>query len=187
MKKKLNIKFITGLGLLLAVEVVLSFISNYIPGSVNPNLALIPISIGAILYGPLGGAILGAANGIITIIAPQTIAFFVPVNLIATIVLCILKTGLAGVVASVVYRLLKKWNEKIAIVLSSFLVPIVNTGIFILGVLMFFLSIYGEGQAAVGALFSTVISINFAIELILSILLAPAVVYVINIASKRIK
>ena len=69
MKKRQLIKSITGLALLVALEVVLSIISNFMPGTVNFNVALAPIAIGAALFGPYGGLLLGVINGIITLIA----------------------------------------------------------------------------------------------------------------------
>ena len=185
MKRTKRIKFITGLALLLAVEVVLSIISNYMPGTVNFNLALIPISIGAVLFGPIGGFILGAANGIVTLIAPGT-QVFVAQNAFATVLLCILKTGLAGLVSGYVYKAIKKINTNGAIITSGILVPIVNTSIFILGVILFFLPLYGEGKQAIGVLFSSVISINFLIEFLISALLCPAVIQIINVSKRTL-
>ena len=185
MKRTKRIKFITGLALLLAVEVVLSIISNYMPGTVNFNLALIPISIGAVLFGPIGGFILGAANGIVTLIAPGT-QVFVAQNAFATVLLCILKTGLAGLVSGYVYKVIKIINTNGAIITSGILVPIVNTSIFILGVILFFLPLYGEGKQAIGVLFSSVISINFLIEFLISALLCPAVIQIINVSKRTL-
>ena len=185
MKRTKRIKFITGLALLLAVEVVLSIISNYMPGTVNFNLALIPISIGAVLFGPIGGFILGAANGIVTLIAPGT-QVFVAQNAFATVLLCILKTGLAGLVSGYVYKAIKIINTNGAIITSGILVPIVNTSIFILGVILFFLPLYGEGKQAIGVLFSSVISINFLIEFLISALLCPAVIQIINVSKRTL-
>lgn len=183
MKRRQLIKFITGLSLLVALEVVLSIVSNFMPGAVNFNLALAPIVIGAVLYGPIGGLILGIINGVITLIAPGT-QVFLGFNTFATILLCVLKTGLAGLVAGLIFKYLGKKNFKVYIVLSGLSVPIINTGLFIIGVILFFLPIYGEGQQAVATLFSAVITINFLIEFLISVLLSPAIIHIIAIVNK---
>lgn len=179
MKRRQLTKFITGLALLVALEVVLSIVSNFMPGVVNFNLGLTPIVIGAVLYGPIGGLILGIINGFITLIAPGT-QVFLGFNAILTILLCLLKTGLAGLFAGLIYKALNKLNFKASVIVSGLVVPIVNTSLFIIGVLLFFLPIYGEGKEAVGVLFSTVITINFLIEFLISALLSPAIIKIIS-------
>ena len=183
MERRKLIKSITGLALLMAVEVVLSIVSNYMPGVVNFNLALTPIVIGSVLFGPWGGLLLGACNGFITLIAPGT-AVFVGHNAFMTIALCILKTGLAGVVSAFIYKGLRKFNKYFSIVLSGISVPIVNTGLFVVGVILFFLPLYGEGKDGVAVLFSTVITINFLIEFLLSVILSPAIIYIIRVTGR---
>lgn len=89
-----------------------------------------------------------------------------------TIIIVLLKTSAAGFLCGVVYRLLKKKNVVAAIVASVF-VPIVNTGLFILGALIFY-------RFDFNAIFSIVISFNFLIELGSTILLSPAVIRIIE-------
>lgn len=185
MKKRQLIKSITGLALLVALEVVLSIISNFMPGTVNFNLALAPIAIGAALFGPYGGLFLGVINGIITLIAPGTQAFLA-YNALMTVLLCIVKTGLAGFISGLVFNLIKKKNFNLSVIFSGLLVPIINTGVFILGVIVFFLPLYGEGQEAVATLFSLVITVNFLIEFLISVLLTPAFIHIIRIINKTI-
>ena len=183
MKRRNLIKSITGLALLLAVEVVLSIISNYMPGVVNFNLALTPIVIGSVLFGPYGGLLLGAANGIITLIAPGT-APFVGHNAFMTFILCVAKTGLAGLFSALIFKGLSKLNKNVGIVLSGISVPIINTAVFIVGVILFFLPLYGEGKEGVATLFSLVITVNFLIEFLISVFLSPAIIYIIRVTGK---
>jgi len=65
--KKANIKRMTGIALLIALVVVMQSISAMIPpvSGFSISLVLIPIVLGAALYGPSAGALLGAAFGII--------------------------------------------------------------------------------------------------------------------------
>ena len=58
-----QVRKITGVAILLAIEIVLQAIGNYItPSAVSINLSLIPVALGAILFGPLSGAFLGLMN-----------------------------------------------------------------------------------------------------------------------------
>ena len=58
MKKafKITTRTITGTALLTAIELVLIVISNYVAiGPVNINLALVPIAVAGMVFGPLSG------------------------------------------------------------------------------------------------------------------------------------
>ena len=60
MKNSIMIKRLVGISILTALVVVLQLLGNYITiGTVNITLALIPIAVGAILYGPVAGLFLG--------------------------------------------------------------------------------------------------------------------------------
>ena len=91
MKNRIKIKKIVGVSVLLALVISLQLLSNYITiGSISITLALIPIAMGAILYGPLVGMFLGIAMGIMVLVAPSTALFF-GVNAIYTIFICLFK------------------------------------------------------------------------------------------------
>ena len=58
-----------GMALFAAIVVVLQIIGNYIRiGNFSISLVLVPIIVGAALYGPAGGAFLGGVFGIVVII-----------------------------------------------------------------------------------------------------------------------
>ena len=81
---------------------------------------------------------------------------------------------------------LKKENS--AFYLASMAAPVANTGIFIIGTLIFFrstLSAWAGGSNLVVYLFTGVIMFNFLIEFTLAILLAPAVATVVKAVRKR--
>lgn len=76
MKNRLLIKKMTGIAMLAVLVCIFALISNYITiGSVNITLSLIPIVIGAIVFGPLAGFILGLVNGVMVLLAPSTALF----------------------------------------------------------------------------------------------------------------
>lgn len=182
MKNKERIQTITGLSILIGLAIALTFLSNYIPtGVVNINLVLIVIVIAACIYGPIGGAVIGFVNGVITVIAPATLAFFFPVNPIATILLCVLKTTLAGLVSGFIFKAFKKKKEFLGSILSSIVVPIINTGIFIVGVVLFFMSVYGNFVTLITA----VLSLNFLIEFLSIAILSPVIYRIIKVITTK--
>ena len=184
-----KIKRMVGIASLAAVVVVLQLIANYIPGpgGVSITLALIPLVIGAIIYGPTGGAILGVIMGGIILTAPST-ASFLNVRPFITVVLCLVKTGVAGLVSGLVFNLLKKHNLTLAVIIASILVPILNTGIFSIGCMLFYmetLTLWAGGSNAIAFLFLTMIGINFIVEFIINSILSPTIVYIVRVVSKN--
>ena len=174
-------KKITGTAVLGALTIVLTLISNYITvGTISINLALLPIALAAIMYGPWSAMIVGMINGGFILLAPSTQAFFMPMSMVGTILICLLKTGLAGLAAGFVYKLISKHKEfdVIAMVVSSLLIPIINTGLFLIGSYIFF-------KGAFGNFIDLFVTANFAIEFIVTAILSPSTVRVINITRVR--
>ncbi|MCD8372818.1 MAG: hypothetical protein LUD27_05920, partial [Clostridia bacterium] len=164
------------------------------------NLALVPIALGAILFGPAGGALLGLICGFIVTMYGVTGAegftfYLFNASPLATVLICLVKTTAAGAVAGAAYWLIAKKNKVVAVFVTSALVPIVNTGIFAIGCfiiyddILSYLSMYGLDYSAENAfyvIFVVVITWNFFIELLTSLLLAPAVATVTRIVEKQI-
>ena len=178
MNKKITIKQIVGTGLLLALEIIFQIIGNYLQfGPVNINLSLLTIVLAAVLYGPLSGAVLGFFNGLMALLSPSTLAIFMPISPIGTVLACLTKTTLAGLFAGLIFNLLKNKNQIIGLVLAAFIVPVVNTGIFVICSLIFFRpfleSGVGDVYPNVGAfLVFGVIGWNFIFEIITTVVLS---------------
>ena len=189
MKKSLKIKKLVGISILLALVVVLQLMSNYIQFSVSITLAITPVIIGAMLYGPFVGLFLGAIQGLLIFLAPSTIAGFWPVTVFGTLVVCILKTGIAGFVSGLLFKMLYKKNLKLSVTLASVLFPIINTGLFVIAAATVFASVYAPGAASEGKAVLVFILgqilVNFIIEFAVNSLLSPTVLYLIRISSKN--
>ncbi len=184
MNRNKKIKKITGVGVMLALTIVLQIVSSYIRfGTVEIALGLIPMILGACIYGPAAGFLLGAAQGVVIMLSPATLAAFMPVNPVATILLCILKTGLAGLVSGLIYRLLSRNNSLLGVGIAAVISPIINTGIYICGVLLFFLEVYGN---SVSALIVGTLTINFLIEIIVMGILVPIFERILKIYGKKL-
>ena len=190
-----NIKKLVGMATLTALVVGLQFLSNYVSfGSVSITLALIPIAMGAILYGPLAGLFLGLVMGGIVLAAPSTIAVFMPINLPLTILLCLVKTGVAGLVSGLLFKLfayIAKKQESVkakkilfaaGIIVAALVIPVINTGIFIVGAVLWFSEPFGGTFAGI---VSAVLTINFLIEFLVSAILSPALVTLVNVLTRQ--
>ena len=189
MEQRNRVRLLAGTGLLSALVVVLQFISNYIKiGPFSITLALIPIVIGAILYGRFVGFFLGAALGGFILITGGGEPFF-SLKPFATIILCIFKTGLAGYFAGWIYILLKKTKENVAIVVSALSVPVFNTGLFLLGALTIFLDTVKtwvpEGSTLGAFVITGFVGFNFLIEFLTTAILSSAIIYVIKVIKSR--
>ena len=182
MNKKITTRQIVITGLMLALMIVLQIVGNYLQfGPVNINISLVAVVLAAVLGGPLSGAIVGFFNGIMALLSPSTIAVFMPVSLVGTILACLLKCTLAGLVSGLAFNAIKKKNTILALIIASLLVPIINTGIFIIMALIFFRPIL-EANVTSGAfpniwvfLLAGFIGWNFLIELVSTGVISPIV------------
>ena len=181
MNNKHLTKTIAVTGLLLALEFIFQMIGNYLTiGPANINLALIPIVLAGVLCGPISAAILGFFNGVMALLSPSTQAIFMPISPVATVFICLFKCAIAGAVSALVFRLLKNENKLIALIIASALVPIVNTGIFALGSVLFFQDFLKSGVGEIypntGAfLIFGVIGWNFILELVTTMAITPTI------------
>ena len=186
MKKKIfTTDFIVKVGILSAIEIIFAFISQFITiGPASINLALIPIAFGAIMFGPICGGFLGFLNGTMVLASPETQAYFMDTNVFGdwcvfgTILVCLLKCTAAGIASGFIYKLLKNKNEIVAIIVASFIVPIINTSLFLIGAAIFFTS-------AFKGLLLGVLSFNVLIEIGVTALLTPAIIRVIHIVKSK--
>ncbi|MGN0817966.1 MAG: ECF transporter S component [Candidatus Coproplasma sp.] len=200
-KQFFTAKNISYIAVLVALVVVLQCFGGYIKiAGLSLNLALVPIALGAILFGPLLGSVLGLICGLIILIygvtgnEPFTFYLFSQ-SPVMTVLLCLVKTTVAGCAAGWAYRLIAKKNKWVAVFVASALVPIVNTGIFAIGCFIIldtvvsYLNVLGldtTGMSAFYIVFVVVITWNFFIELLTSLVLAPAVETVTRVVEKQI-
>lgn len=188
MKNKKTQK-IVGIGLFTAIIVALQLLAASIKfGPFSITLVLAPIVIGSALYGIGAGAWLGAAFGVSVLISGDAAAFMT-INPAGTVVTVLLKGMLAGLVAGLIYKALEKKNKTVAVVLAGIACPIVNTGIFLAGCYLFFqewlVSVFGTTGFA--TVVTGLVSVNFAVELGINMVLASVIVRVIDIGKKQLK
>ncbi len=188
-----DIRKITYLAMLTALVVVLQFAGSFIKlGMFSITLVLVPIVVGAAVCGPLSGAWLGFIFGIV-VLASGDAAAFLTINAIGTIITVIAKGTLSGLAAGLVYKLIEKKNKYVAVFTSAVICPVVNTGVFLLGCLLFFMDTINEwaisfGYESAGAyMILGLAGGNFLFELLFNILLGPAIVTIIGLAPNLMK
>lgn len=195
-KKRISTRTLTGMALLTAVVVILQFLGAFIRfGPFSISLVLIPIVVGAALYGPLAGAWFGFVFGLVVLLSGDAAAFLV-VSPLGTILTVLLKGSLAGLCAGLVYKSLSRSETKVrgvdlAVVAAAVVCPVVNTGVFLLGCLAFFMPTISEWAAGMG--FESVgkymifglVGGNFLFELLFNIILSPIIVRLIRIGRNR--
>ena len=181
MRNREKIKEMVVISSLGAIVAVLQYISMFIKfGPFNITLALTPVVVGAVLYGPKAGGILGTIMGIVVLLTNSE-AFFI-VNPIATIFVCIAKSAVAGIAAGYIYKIGK--NRNTSIIAASIATPIVNTLFFSICCLLFFfptLKEWASGQNTLIYLFGTMIGLQFIIEFAINSLLSPIVIQLVEI------
>lgn len=173
-------------GILTALATILSFIKIPIVSQATVTLVLPVVVIGGALCGPIVGAWLTV---IPAIVAMPEAALFMQYSPAGTIATMLLKGLLSGFLAALAYKFLSAKHPTGAVFCSAIIAPIVNTGIFLLGCCIFLLEpltgMAEEAGVGMGALFLGLAGINFIVEMILNIILCPAILRIIQIAKKR--
>ena len=191
----------TYFAILLALTLVIHFMLGTITiGATNINVVLIPISLCAMVLGPIQGAALGCIYGLIIVIQggvmsmdPFTSILFQNAPFV-TFLICVSKTTLAGFICGAVYKALKSKNSVAAIFVAAAITPIVNTGVFIL-LCLTISDVFANNAAALGfdSVGSTLIIYlivicagwNFVWEFIANLILSPVLGRVITAVSKK--
>ena len=183
--------------MLAAVVVVLQMFVSIPLGMFTITLTLVPIMLGAILFGPISGAILGGVFGVVVAIQVITGAAGAASTLmlvqapVTTVVLCILKGAVAGLASGLVYKAVAKFEKpNLAVILSAVVCPIVNTGIFCIGLAVFYnnllneWAIAGEFANAFTFIILGLIGLNFVIEFAVNVLLIPVTLRMMKIVKR---
>ena len=206
MKKKstfFSARNITFLAVLVALVVILQLWGSTIPvgaAGLNLSFVLVPVTLGAIMLGPVAGIILGFVFGFVVLMTGVTGANFFTAYVLNnspffTVVTVLLKGMVAGGVAGLLYNLIKKKNVYVAVFVASAVVPVLNTGIFILGALCMsgtlktFVSDYMpdfSGRNIMYIIIVGLVTVNFFIELAINLICVPALHTVERVVEKQI-
>ena len=196
-KKTLRLAQMAMLIALIAVlQILATVFSKMVALPVSITLTLVPIVVGAVLFGPLEGAILGFSFGAITLILGVT--GFDPVVLqsfqfsgVGTIFLILLKGTAAGAVAGAIAIPFKKRDKLYpAVFMAAILAPLTNTAIYIIGMMTIFQGTWAGqaeeygGMLALALIIIGMALVNFVIELTINVVLGSSVVRIIQAVKK---
>ena len=184
-KKQGNTQRLAVLAVLTAIVIILQAAVVIPLGPFTVTLTMLPIIIGAIMYGPLGGAVLGTGFGVVVSIQVLTGAAgafstaMLEYQPAATILICLLKGIAAGLAAGAFFRLFRKASFYLGVVMAAVIAPVVNTGIFSVGCLTIFRSLIqdalGTGSNLLLVFLTTFIGLNFLVEFGINVALTPVV------------
>ena len=184
-----------GLSLFAAIIVVLTVLGNFVRFGPFPiTLSLAPIIIGAAVYGSSAGALLGGVFGLVVLLSGifgwdgGTVMLLMGLNPIGCILICIGKGILAGYLSGLFYRAVEKKSPLVAVILAGIVCPVVNTGLFIIGMLVFYGSTLQSWAGGANVIYYAVFGlagINFVVELLVNLVLSSGITTVIRYASKN--
>ena len=199
-KRKQSILRLVQFSLLTAITMVLHFSGAAIPAfGTKISLVLIPLALCAMMLGPVYGAVLGFIYGTTVYISLGVMhldamtGFMFDNAPLVTALICMVKTSAAGFVAGLAYKLLQSKNQLIAVFVAAALVPTVNTGVFVLGCLCIlgtieaFLASANLAYSGVYFIIIVCAGANYALELAVNMIFAPAIERIIRLVSKQIK
>lgn len=178
-----------GLAIFTAIIIVLQLVATFIKfGPFSITLAMIPIVVGAAVYGAGAGAYLGGVFGVVVIIccitgADPGGAIVWNANPFLCVVVCMIKGCAAGFVAGLMYRLIAPKSVLGGTIVAAILSPIVNTGLFYLGMTLFFRPVLLSWTGETDVLYNIIIGllgVNFLVELGVNVVLSPIVVRILK-------
>ena len=184
-------KKLVGIAALTAIVIILQLVGSSIRfGVFSISLVLIPIVVGAALYGLAGGAWLGLVFGTVVLLSGDA-GPFLAVNPPGTIVTVLVKGVAAGLAAGLAYKLLEEKNQYLAIVIAAMVCPVVNTGIFLICCKIFFMPTINEWAKGAGFhsagtyMILGLAGVNFLLELAVNVVLSPVIMRIIAIGQKE--
>ncbi|MBE7052503.1 MAG: ECF transporter S component [Ruminococcaceae bacterium] len=183
-----NLRTMVLCAIMTALVIILQFMGAFIHfGPFSISLVLVPIVIGAAECGAFAGAWLGFVFGVI-VLASGDAAAFMAINVLGTIATVLIKGTLCGLAAALAYKWISGFNRYVAVVVAAIVCPVVNTGVFLLGCVLFFMETiasWAGGAKVWYYMIFVLVGGNFLFELGSNILLSPAIVRLINIRKKQ--
>lgn len=175
-----------------ALVVVFQLLATFtaIFGPFSTAIALIPIVIGAAICGTAMGGWLGFVFGVV-VLASGGANLFLAFDVFGTFATVLVKGIACGLAAGFAYKLFAKINRYVAVFAAALICPVVNTGVFMLGSVLFFLDSVSEIAAAIGmdgtgvGVFWAMAMGNFLFEIGMNLVLSPVIVRLLDLRKKH--
>ena len=186
--QKMSTQSLVLCAIMTALVIILQFMGAFIKlGTFSISLVLVPIVIGAAICGVGAGAWLGLVFGIVVLLSGDAAAFLA-VNVPGTIITVLVKGIACGFIAGLTYKLLEKYNTFVAVVAAACICPVINTGVFLIGCLIFFMDTVvmwaetmGLGADVGRYMIVVLVGANFLFELLFNIILSPVIVRLLKV------
>jgi uncharacterized membrane protein len=184
--KRLNTTMLVKVGLLSAITIVMGTTGvGFIP--IQPfklTIMHIPVIIGAMLEGPLAGALIGMMFGLFSIyqnLMNPTVVSFAFYNPLVSV----LPRILIGVSAYYVYKLIARFNESVGVALGAALGSLTNT-VGVLGMIyILYLSEYIAAKGTTAKVIFSAGALNGTIEAVLAAVITLPIVFSVNKMRKK--
>lgn len=168
---------------LIAMFIAIMIVMNFTPigyitvtGAFSITLMTIPVALGAACTGATGGTILGFVFGLTSFLQAFGFGFMIdpsaaPLfneNPIGYVITCFVPRILTGLVAGLIFNLFERKGKTgiPAFAISSAIVPILNTVLFMTAYIIFYSNTSFGG--AVMTVLLTILTINFLVELLVT-------------------
>lgn len=141
--KQQKIRKTAVLSVLAALTAIVSFLPLKTLG-LEITFSMIPVAVGAVLYGPGGGAILGGVFGVVSFLQCLGYSPFgaalLAINPLLTLIVCLPTRILAGFLAGLLYKGLRKTvkSDIPALLSASLAAPLLNTLFFMTALVLCF-------------------------------------------------
>lgn len=190
--KRNHTQKLVGMALFSAIVVILQLLGAFIRfGQFSVSLVLIPIVVGAAVYGIGAGAWLGFVFGVAVLLSGDS-ATFLAINPIGTVATVLLKGTAAGLFVDLLYSALQKVNKYLAVIVSAVVCPVINTGVFLIGCKLFFWETIKEwsdaseyGSEIAKYIIFMLIGGNFLFEFVINLVMSPTIIKVIDIGRSK--
>ena len=184
--KKLSTREFVLLGLLVAILIVLAYVNIPQPAGLSITFNMIPVAIAAIAIGPVGGAIIGGAFGLISFLQCFGICGFsgmgaalAAVNPFLAFVQRFFPRLLAGFLLGYIYRLARKLNPYAGCAVTGFCAAFLNTLFFMTSLVWLFGSTeYMQNSMAGRGMLAYIVAavgVNGLVEMLVSTVVTGAV------------
>jgi uncharacterized membrane protein len=162
-------------------------------GTISITFLTLPVVVGAVMIGPLSGAVLGGVFGITSFVQCFGMDVFgttlMGINPVLTFILCMVPRILMGLLVGLIFRALlridkiKLWSFAVASLSGA----VINTVLFVGALLLFFgnseyLRSFGENFMAI---LGVLITLNAVVEAIVSMIAGTAITKALSLANLR--
>lgn len=173
-----------------ALVIILQLIGSAVRfGPFSISLVLVPIILGSVVCGYKIGGFLGFIFGAAVLISGDAGAFLA-VDVFGTVLTVLVKGTLCGFAAGLTYKALRRVNVYLAVIAAAIVCPVVNTGVFLLGCLLFFMEPVTAWAAALNFadvgkyMIFGLVGGNFLVEMAVNIVLVPVICRIIELIKK---